>query len=161
MRFRRGAPAQQLVLTQMLTALRSLGEREFGTGAEIVPLAFPEDPEMVYAAVRRAGDVTAAVFARNSGTENKTSLYARGLARHEAALRAVVEQAAARVAALLKNPQRLEVRREQVVLDWTAAGNPLDENLRLEIEAKTGAITSAAFQSLLYGLRKEGRIGAE
>jgi phosphoglucosamine mutase len=161
MRFRRGAPAQQIVLTQMLTALRSLGEREFGTGAEIVPLAFPEDPEMVYAAVRRAGDVTAAVFARNSGTENKTSLYARGLARHEAALRAVVEQAAARVAALLKNPQRLEVRREQVVLDWTAAGNPLDENLRLEIEAKTGAITSAAFQSLLYGLRKEGRIGAE
>ncbi len=133
------------------------------TGAEITDFRIverPEEPDMLYIALTDGGkNQTGAVFARNSGTENKTGVYARGPKSLEQVLHGICLRLAALHRDALKDEESLEFGVERAVLEALEAG-PLDQDaVRGAVEAGLGRdVEKGAFESVLFGMRKEGLI---
>ncbi len=123
----------------------------------------PEDPDMLFAAlVDDDGRVVGTVFARNSGTEVKTAAYYRGRADLEAPLSELAACINRNHMSMMKDRSSPEFRMEQAIMDAIAERGPIPESQMASIvEDALGAVPSPpALRSVLYGLRKEGRMGA-
>lgn len=164
LRFRPGTAVHDFARAAAVELLERLKKEAFGTKGRVEVLSFPDEPGMVYVAVRESDDPTspplAALFVRNSGTENKTAVYARGPRQHEPLLSAAAAELASRLAPKLKDPQSLDVRRERLILKLVGEGLPPDERMRQRLEQELGPLSPVTFRSLLYGLRKEGMLQA-
>ncbi|MHC4714221.1 MAG: hypothetical protein ACYTAN_13295 [Planctomycetota bacterium] len=155
--FFKGSRAWQADIKAVREALDSL------TGAEITDFGIverPEEPDMLYIALRDGRkDTIGAVFARNSGTENKTGVYGRGPKSLEHVLQSICLRLSALHRDALKDEESREFGVERAVLEALEAG-PLDEDsLSGAVEAGLGRdVEKGAFESVLFGMRKEGLI---
>ena len=91
---------------------------------EMHPMPRPEEPDMLYLAVRGAdGGQRAGIFVRNSGTEEKTGVNVRGPVEDGEALTRVGEAAALYLARAMKDAQHPMARAEHAVLEALAGGS--------------------------------------
>ncbi len=158
-RFFRGSPVwtedARLVETE-LAKLREAGK--FPAKARLVAVDFDDDADMLYLRVQTNGHVLGAVFARNSGTENKTASYARGLAEYREGLIALAR-------AMNENHQRsMKDLRLAEARAGVALAAAVEEKGKLTLEAagavvrEHGIESAAGLESLLFALAREGNI---
>ncbi|MBI5428673.1 MAG: hypothetical protein HZA02_10420 [Nitrospinae bacterium] len=101
-------------------------------GYDVKTLAFPEEPDMLYLALKpgrgrgKTRSSPAGIFVRNSGTENKIGINLRGARTDAAKLRAVGERAARILLASLKDEANHFYKLELEVLSQVA-GKPRSE----------------------------------
>lgn len=90
---------------------------------EIVLQPRPEEPDMLYLAVKGAdGRQRAGIFVRNSGTEEKTGVNVRGTLEDAAELQRVGEEAIVHLARAMKDKGHAMARAERAVLEALRAG---------------------------------------
>ncbi|MFI5403540.1 MAG: hypothetical protein ACHQ1G_11435, partial [Planctomycetota bacterium] len=90
---------------------------------EIVAQPRPEEPDMLYLAVRGAdGRQRAGIFVRNSGTEEKTGVNVRGALEDAADLLRTGEEAIVYLAGALKDRGHAMARAERAILEALRAG---------------------------------------
>jgi phosphomannomutase len=90
---------------------------------EVVEEPRPEEPDMLYLAVRGAdGRQRAGIFVRNSGTEEKTGVNVRGTLEDAEELARVGEEAIVHLARTLKDREHAMARAEHEVLRALRAG---------------------------------------
>jgi hypothetical protein len=97
---------------------------------EIYPMPRPEEPDMLYLAVRGDdGGQRAGIFVRNSGTEEKTGVNVRGPVEDGEALSRVGEAAALYLAGAMKDLAHPMAQVERAVLEALAEGPLADGEL--------------------------------
>jgi phosphoglucosamine mutase len=90
---------------------------------EVVAQPRPEEPDMLYLAVKGAdGRQRAGIFVRNSGTEEKTGVNVRGTLEDSAELVRVGEEAILRVARAMKDREHPMARAERAILEALRGG---------------------------------------
>jgi phosphoglucosamine mutase len=120
-----------------------------------------EEPDMLYVGLFDARDeLNAAVFVRNSGTENKTGVYARGTKSMEP----VLERLCLLLWKMHRRSLKDQARREYMV--ETAVLKALEAGPRLQSDISDGVVASLSepiapetLDAVLFGMRKEGLIG--
>lgn len=119
-----------------------------------------EEADMLYVALEdEEGRVAGAVFSRNSGTENKTGVYARGRKSLEPALSQVCLKLAKIHQLTLKDRRDSGYYVELGVLEAVADGARTPAEVFGELERQAGVdISREAFDTVLYGMRKEGLV---
>ncbi|MEE8106970.1 MAG: hypothetical protein V3T86_15655, partial [Planctomycetota bacterium] len=109
-------------LSEVFTGLEAL-LRETCTLGPVELRLRPEEPDMLYLAVLDAdGGQRAGVFARNSGTEEKTGINVRGRIEDAAALTAIGEAAWGYLAVHMKDREHAMTKAELAVLQATGDG---------------------------------------
>lgn len=125
-------------------------------------ILFPEkeDDHMLYAVLETDGLVSAAVFCRNSGTEEKTAVYAQGPLLLADELRAIADRVSGYHQSVLKNTERLEYRWEQLLMSGLSTRGQLSTaDLHVIIEQDTGSpAADSDLMAFVYGMRKERRV---
>lgn len=126
---------------------------------------FPEDRDMLYLSLNSgtAGGSTAAVFVRNSGTENKISVNLRGGRKDSRSLKRIGEMAIRILLSALKDPENHYYKLELDVLSQVA-GHPVPEDqLALDARSRTRLLTEMGKQNLIrltpggHGLTPRGK----
>ncbi len=121
LRFANGTDLWKRVRRTILTTGRDLG---FKGAAQ----RFPEDPDMLYLTLKPGVDADpAAVFVRNSGTENKISVNLRGAKKQAKPLNAIGEAVLRLLLAQMKDTGDRYYKLELDVLSQIAGG-PVPEN---------------------------------
>ena len=118
-----------------------------------------EEPEMIYLALDELAaegieeTTRAAIFVRNSGTEEKTSVYLRGAPRFAAELDALGEELAVRIGALMKRADSPYARAELAVLERIEERGPAAfselADLLSEVNAERLLVEMSAKERLL------------
>ena len=119
-----------------------------------------EEPDMLYIALEDAGGApVGAVFARNSGTENKTGVYARGRKSLEPLLRNVCLTLRGIHQRMLKDVESPGWEIETAVLEALKDGPLAPEGLGEPVRERIGhGIGGKVLDAVLFGMRKEGLI---
>ncbi len=119
-----------------------------------------EEPDMLYIVLEDAeGAAVGAVFARNSGTENKTGVYARGRKSLEPLLRNICLTLRGIHQRLLKDTESSGWETEMTVLEILKSGPLSPERLGEQVRERLGhGIRAEALDAVLFGMRKEGLI---
>ncbi len=142
-RFSRDSEVWKRVRKTILSTARDLG---FKGSAQ----RFPEDPDMLYLTLKQSVDADpAAVFVRNSGTENKIGVNLRGAKKQAKALNAIGEAVLRLLLAEMKDTDDRFYKLERDVLNL-AAGGPVAEN-KLKVD-------KAVRPRLLAEMGKQGLI---
>ena len=119
-----------------------------------------DEPDMLYIGLfdadeRRAG----AVFVRNSGTENKAGVYARGEKSLEPLLERLCLLLWQKHRNVLKDRHAREYKIEAAVLDSLAKGPLSRAAVAVAVEASMReAVEDSELETVLYGMRKEGLV---
>jgi phosphoglucosamine mutase len=119
-----------------------------------------EDPNVLYATLRNGDGLLGCVFMRNSGTEDKASIYVKGRREFGAALLALGALAQEHHIGQMKNERRIEYVYEKLILNAlqkNAETGFADIKVALEKETKS-SISESDLLSVVHGLRKEGRV---
>ena len=119
-----------------------------------------EEPDMLYVRLDdESGSPLGAVFARNSGTENKTGIYARGVKSLEPVLREVCQAMAKLHGWILKDKTSLAYMVEMAVRALIEE-RPMDESAVVERigEMLDEHVSGGEVEAVLFGMRKEGLI---
>jgi hypothetical protein len=136
---------------QLQKALLDRFHNFFPTEFEPQLVDFPEEKEMLYCSIQQKGKQCAAIFIRNSGTEDKSALYLRGQKRLATHLEAIGRELHLQMLVGLKdrfNPfavfeiellKRIRSEQDIASLVKTPSSLPLDRILK-EIELKEGLI---------------------
>ncbi|MBI5183767.1 MAG: hypothetical protein HY999_05340 [Nitrospinae bacterium] len=99
------------------SVIRSSCIREFGEGIELREITYPEDRDILYIAIYdKDGDQGAAIFGRNSGTEDKVGINARGRVEEGDALISIAEEAVGYLALKMKDHDNPYARAEDIIL---------------------------------------------
>jgi phosphomannomutase len=98
-KFRRGGPTWN----ELLSLLRQQVTRLLGGRCRVDKRRFTEEEDMLYLTIRTGDELRAAIFARNSGTEDKTSINIRGRIEDRELLSEVGHRGVAYLAAELKS----------------------------------------------------------
>lgn len=119
-----------------------------------------DEPDMLYVGLEdEAGALAGAVFVRNSGTENKTAVYARGSKSLEPVLARVCLVLWKMHRRTLKDAGSPLARVEAAALDALSGGPLSEEELASRVEAVLGGLAAPETTSaVLYGMRKEGLV---
>ncbi len=122
-----------------------------------------EDSHMLYASIKKSEVQIAAIFCRNSGTEDKAAVYVKCKEEFEKALLPIGISLRDNHVKNMKNHQRKEYRQEVVLLNVLATQNDLSiiklkEILELNYNEK---VSETDLYSVVYGLKKEGRVSFE
>lgn len=158
-RFYRGSAAWDNCIRAAETELAALTrETQLPSGSVLREVPFPDDEDMLYLELVSGGERLGAVFARNSGTENKTAAYARGRAEWGGPLRRLALALNRSHIAALKDRSLPE----NLVLEELARRLPADDGelplAECRAVAVAAGITSATAQdALFYALQKERR----
>jgi len=99
-----------------------------------------------------------AVFARNSGTENKTATYARGDTAFSAPLIALARALNQNHVRLLKDERLIEARAGAELGRALQARRQLALTEARQIAEQAGLSGEARFHALLFALQKEGSL---
>jgi phosphomannomutase len=118
---------------------------------------FDDDPDMLYLRLVSNGSMLGAVFARNSGTENKTATYARGLAAHGEALIGIARAMNENHMRTMKDARIPEARAGLAVAEAAREKGRLSVLEARKIAREHGIESDAAFVALLFALGREGR----
>ncbi|MBI3091913.1 MAG: hypothetical protein HYY96_14730 [Candidatus Tectomicrobia bacterium] len=156
--FQRGSPAwvavEELLRRQLAEGLRLERPQEPCT---VRRLEFPEEPDMLYLGVHDAAErLLVGVFARNSGTEEKTGVNVRGAAELARLLDAAGEEALRLLLRRLKDASHPYARAERRILAHLAR---LAEAAGEQAEAGGAGCDEAALQALLAEERSEVNLG--
>ncbi|GAB6089039.1 hypothetical protein [Spirochaeta dissipatitropha] len=140
--------------------LERLKQRDPGLKNSRIHFPEKEDAHMLYAVLETDGLVSAAVFCRNSGTEEKTAVYAQGPRRLADELRFIAERVSEYHQSVLKNTERQEYRWEQLLMSGLSLRGQLSiAELHEIIEQDTGSpAADSDLMALVYGMRKERRV---
>jgi phosphoglucosamine mutase len=138
--------------------LRELKARgEMPDACVLRPRDFADDPDMLYLEIAEKGKVLGAVFARNSGTENKTASYARGLARYERQLVGIARDMNENHIRSMKDARLAETRAEEAIASALAGKGQLPLEAARAIACAQGITGEAAFFAILFALAREGK----
>jgi len=120
-----------------------------------------DEPDMLYVGLFGESDeLVAAVFARNSGTENKTGVYGRGRKSMEPLLERLCLVLWKMHGCSLKDQARPEYMVETAVLKALQAGPRLPGEIGDAVAISLSEpIAPEVLDSVLFGMRKEGLIG--
>lgn len=119
---------------------------------------FEDDPDMLYLRLATNGHALGAVFARNSGTENKTATYARGLAEHAEALVALARAMNEHHLRTMKDPRFAEAGAGVALAEALAAKGRLTLDAARKVVREHGIDAEAGFVGLLFALGREERL---
>ena len=118
--------------------------------------AFQEDTDMLYLNLRESlGGDPAAVFVRNSGTENKISVNLRGAKKQAKKLNAIGEAVLRLLLAQMKDTHDRFYKLELDVLSQVASGPVAENKLKVDKNLRTRLLAEMAKQGLLR-LTQEG-----
>ena len=124
-----GHAVRQQLLEEMKTALR-----ETWPEGEQRELFLPEEPTMLALELWVNQGIEALLFIRNSGTEDKATLYVRGQRRHQERLEQVEEQLFRSLLRDLKDDSKPQGRAELEVLRHIRSGAPIQVQERVSLE---------------------------
>ncbi len=124
-----GHPVRQRLLQEMKTVLQATWPE-----AEQKELFLPEEPTMLAIGVWSHQSIEALLFIRNSGTEDKATLYIRGQRSHQERLEQVEEQLFRSLLRDLKDDSKPQGRAELEVLRNIRAGDPIQVEERVSLE---------------------------
>lgn len=110
---------------------------------------FSEDPDMLYLSYANLGGSPAAVFVRNSGTENKIGVNLRGGKRAASRLNAMGESAIRLLLAEMKDPADAYFQEEIKLLGQLAAGPRPEAEIDVAEHARTRLIAEMGKQGLI------------
>jgi len=125
---------------------------------------FDDDPDMLYLNIEESGRVVGAVFARNSGTENKTATYARGRAEFETQLVGIAREVNEHHIRSMKDTSLGGARAAGAIAAALSAKGALSVDEARRIADEHGIGSDAGFVGLLFALTREGkakRVGDE
>jgi len=100
------------------------------------------------------------IFLRNSGTEDKNAIYVKGEKKYEEILCEIGAKIHTMHTAEMKNENRIEYKYEKAIiksLDENSGKTTIDKVLS-ELSAAGDGIKESDLFSVVYGLRKEGRV---
>ncbi len=122
-----------------------------------------EDSHMLYASFKEGSKQLGAIFCRNSGTEDKTAVYVKCKHELESVLLPVGEILKDNHINNMKNPNRKEYRQELIIVDALKSSKNITlEKLSSLIEKEMSEpVTESDMYSVIYGLKKEGRVTFE
>ncbi len=122
-----------------------------------------EDPHVLYINFVSGGNLLGCIFTRNSGTEDKNAVYVKGEQSVEEVLVSVGSKLQKLATEKMKNESRVEYQYEQFIMAQLATTPAVEFDVvkaALEAEKSISILDSDLF-SVVYGLKKEGRITLE
>jgi len=120
-----------------------------------------EDPNLLYAAFYLGEEQEAAVFCRNSGTEDKNVVYLQCPVEQARLFEGCIQRLLSYQRHALKDGMRPEYRLEQGLLNLLAQGGLSEGDLFKKLTRPASHKNLADYRSVLYALKKEGRIRLE
>ncbi len=157
-RLYRGSEVWQADVAAARDALQSLkAGGQIPAGSLLREMPFADDPDMLYLQLEARDRRLGTVFARNSGTENKTATYARGLREYRHALLAVAAAINANHVAMMKDRRLAEARAGEAIMAQLATEGKLTLQQAHMLAGRNGVTSQNAVLALLYALVKEGR----
>jgi hypothetical protein len=128
------------------------------SGATLRPVFFKDDPDMLYLKIQEKRRLLGAVFARNSGTENKIATYARGLVEHETALVALARAINRNHVRSMRDERLPEARAGKVLVNALSRSREISMAHAARLCAQCGVSGETRFSALLFALAKEGSV---
>ncbi len=101
------------------------------------------------------------LFMRNSGTEDKNATYVKGELAYEEVLAAIGKKVQVMHTEEMKNEARIEYTFEKITMATLANGDASVDAILEAITAAGETVTETDLFSVLYGLKKEGRVAVE
>lgn len=139
--------------------------KQSGSLSSSVQLIFEdkEDANMLYASLMDGDSLLAAIFCRNSGTEDKTAVYVKCKQELESVLLPVGVKLKDNHLSTMKNVNRIEYKYETEILKELEAKKELSiSELKTILDGKfTEPISDTDLYGVIYGLKKEGRASFE
>lgn len=158
-RFHRGSPVWQKDLEIAREEIARLREANaLSSGCELEEIVFDDDPDMLYLQLVDADRVLGALFARNSGTENRSAVYARGAIEHADALGEVVRKLNENHIRLMKDGRLVETRASDALAEAASVKGRLSLDEARAVIGEHGIAEDAQFFALLFALAREGRV---
>jgi phosphomannomutase len=155
----RGSPvwrADAEIANAELERLKTAGALPAKCG--IREMVFEDDRDMLYLRIERGSELLGAVFARNSGTENKTATYARGLREFEQGLVAIARAVNANHVRMMRDERLPEARAGVALVAALRVAGSLALSDARKMASREGVEGEARFFALLFALTKEGVI---
>ncbi|HUW57904.1 MAG TPA: hypothetical protein VMZ92_14785 [Planctomycetota bacterium] len=157
-RFYRGSPVWREDLRIAHDELaRRKAAGEMPAAADFRPTDFDDDPDMLYLNVEQGDNVLGAIFARNSGTENKTATYARGRREFETPLVRIARAVNDNHIRAMKDDRLPEARAGDALAAAVSRTGELPVVKARRLAAKHGIRSEADFVALVFALTREGR----
>ncbi|HUV39200.1 MAG TPA: hypothetical protein VMY39_06275, partial [Planctomycetota bacterium] len=120
-RFHRGSPVWEADLEIAHAEVARLkAADELPESCELAPVDFDDDPDMLYLRLVDGARVLGALFARNSGTENRSAVYARGKPEWADALGVVVRRLNENHIRAMKDRSLVETRASDALAEAVA-----------------------------------------
>jgi phosphoglucosamine mutase len=116
-----------------------------------------EDLNILYANIFNGDKLLGVVFVRNSGTEDKNAIYVKGEKNYEKVLCEIGGSIQKLHTAEMKNKNRIEYKYEQTVIKSLNENN--GKTTIDKILSELGAVSETDLFSVVYGLKKEERVG--
>ncbi len=128
-------------------------KKDMNLDGELEEKVFENDPDMLYLRAKsgKNGDVAGAIFARNSGTENKTGVYIRCIPAFSGIMLNVALKLVEHHRKSLKDRGNPDTALEKETLRLLAAGN----GLKLQDLRRPHHFGEAHLKAFLYGMAKE------
>jgi len=124
--------------------------------ASVINYEDKEDINVLYINIMEGGKILGVLFMRNSGTEDKNAVYVKGQKKYEEVLCEIGKKIQAAHCMEMKNKSRIEYKYEKAVLEnleKNSGKTTVDDVL-----SALNGIAEADLFSVVYGLKKEGRI---
>jgi hypothetical protein len=128
------------------------------SGCRLEQVDFDDDPDMLYLRLADGERALGALFARNSGTENRSAVYARGLADFETPLGQIVRRLNDNHIHTMKDDRLVETRASEALAQAVEADGAMSMTDAQALAAEHGITGEAQFHALLFALGREGRI---
>jgi phosphoglucosamine mutase len=120
-----------------------------------------EDPNVLYMNLKSGDKLLGVLFMRNSGTEDKNATYVKGETAYEEVLVSIGKKVQVMHTEEMKNEGRIEYTYEKIAMAELAKGDATVESILEAVTAAGETVTETDLFSVLYGLKKEGRVAVE
>jgi phosphomannomutase len=120
-----------------------------------------EDPNVLYINFLSGGSLLGVIFTRNSGTEDKNAVYVKGTQEVEETLIELGAKVKALATEKMKNEGRIEYTYEKAIMALLANGDTTVDKALASLKSEGHEVTETDLFSVIYGLKKEGRVSLE
>ena len=139
-----------------LKGLKTTGD--FDAEWELREIGFDDDPDMLYLQLVEGERVLGAIFTRNSGTENRSAVYARGLSAFERPMRTLAHHINGRHMMAMKDRRLVETKAGDALADAVLVRERMSLDDARTFVRQLGITTDVQFHALLFALQREGRV---
>ncbi|OGF45244.1 MAG: hypothetical protein A2231_00475 [Candidatus Firestonebacteria bacterium RIFOXYA2_FULL_40_8] len=123
--------------------------KKYCLNGKIKEKIYKDEPDMLNMSVTQNGVIIGMIFARNSGTETKTSINIRCKATHKEIFSGIAAKIAAFHSKVLKDPRNPDTSKEKYILSVI---NKVKSFKELKLKTK---MEEVQLKALLYGMSKE------